>query len=604
MKKYSLISNIKYVYKESCRVNKPMKLWLFINLVASLLIPLLSTLLASIVVYILTNQYSFTSYILILIGIILLIIILEAVKTYTFERYTWENTFVRCNQFWRYLCKKAISCDYEIIEPKSGQKEVSKAFEALDSNWIGIEGTLKKTPIVVINFIGMVVYLILVAIYCPYVLIPMIFMVLIDFFLTRRGNKIIEKNREVTNASYYESYYLSKDVANPINGKDIRIYHLQDWFDRLFVSLTKKRLKYDKSYCLNTLYVSTSHSIFDFIRDGIAYIVLITMVINKEIDVSMFTFLIGIVAGFSLWTNQTSETFYKLKGDSTQVGYYRAFLDKEEKDDNLKKIDDLTSPYDIEFRNVCFTYPETDVEIIHDLSFKINGGEKIALVGNNGAGKTTIIKLLCGLYHPTSGEILINGNNIANYQKEEYIRLFSVVFQDTNPLSFTIIENVCCCPVAEADMNKFNEAINKAGLAEKINKLENKGLTYITQTFEEHGIKLSGGEEQKMMLARALYKDGKILVLDEPTSALDPLNEEKMYLTYEEYTKEKTSLFISHRLASTRFCNRIFYLENGRIVEVGTHEELLAKNGKYSEIFAIQAKNYKDSEAQGDIDEE
>lgn len=598
MKKYSLFSNIRYVYCESFRVNRPMKWWLFLNFLSSLLIPLGGTILTSLVVYILTNGLSIVSYIIVLVVVAMVLLLLEIAKIYSFNRYTWENTFVRCNQFWHRLSARSISCDYERIEPKSGQREVSKAFEALDSNWIGIEGMLKETPVLIINIIGMLVYFVLVSIYCAWVLIPMILMVIIDFLLTWRADRLIVKNRKVNNDCYYENAYLSRDIVNPINGKDIRIYRLEKWFDSLFAKLTKKRIKNEKSYHLNSLFIMGSHSILDFIRDGIAYITLITMVLNGALSPATFTFLIGIVAGFSIWVNGTSETFYRLKGDSTQVCCYRDFLDK---DDNFNhgqglNINDLEKPIKIEFRNVSFKYPETDSEIIHDLSFKINPGEKVALVGNNGAGKTTIIKLMCGLYRPTAGEILINDHSIKEFNIDDYMSLLSVVFQDSNPLMFTILENVCCEPCQKADMKRFWQAVAEAGLKDKIISLPNKELTYITQEFDQNGIRLSGGETQKLMLARALYKNAPLLILDEPTSALDPINEEKMYLTYESFSRGNTSIFISHRLASTRFCDRILYLEQGQIVEVGSHEELINQKGKYANIFDIQAKYYREGD--------
>lgn len=598
MKKYSLFNNIGYVYKESCRVNRSMKWWLFLNFLSSLLIPLGGTILTSLVVYILTNGLNLANYIIVLLVMAIVLLLVEVMKIYSFNRYTWENTFVRCNQFWHRLSARSISCDYERIEPKSGQKEVSKAFEALDSNWIGIEGMLKETPVLIVNIIGMLVYFVLVAIYCAWVLIPMVFMVIIDFLLTWRADRLIEKNRKVNNDCYYENAYLSRDIVNPINGKDIRIYRLENWFDRLFIKLTKKRVKTEKSYHLNSLFIMGSHSILDFVRDGIAYVTLIMMVINGTLSPATFTFLIGIVAGFSIWVNGTSETFYRLKGDSTQVCCYRDFLDKNDIFNHGQGLDikSIEKPIQIEFKNVSFTYPETDCEIIHNLSFIINAGEKVALVGNNGAGKTTIIKLMCGLYEPTSGEILINNHSIKEYNIDEYMSLLSVVFQDSNPLMFTILENVCCEPYQRADRPRFWQAVTEAGLKDKIESLPNKELTYITQAFDQNGIKLSGGETQKLMLARALYKNAPVLVLDEPTSALDPINEEKMYLTYESFAKGNTSIFISHRLASTRFCDRIFYLEQGEIIEVGTHEELINKKGKYASIFDVQAKYYRDGD--------
>lgn len=596
MKSHSLLSNMKYVYKEAIKKCKKMKLFLFISFITSLLVPLSATLVSTIVVYVLTNGIDIEKYILIIFLISLSTFILEALKQYSFTRYTWENTFVRCSTFWIRLSEHQITIDYPNIEPKEKQKITSKAFEALNSNWDGIELMLKQTPILYINIVGLIVYGVLIAIYSPWVLPILIIMSVVNYFLTRRANKYVEATREQMNDEWHEKYYLSKTSTNLDHGKDVRLYKLDKWFNRLFVFLTKRRAIITKRINRKYMIAGLSDSIFLFIRDAISYYTIINMVIDGDIDVATFTFLIGIVAGFTGWLNGFMNAFNQLRKANIQVNNYRDCLKMKNifnHEDGLS-IKNIKLPIEIEFKNVGFKYPDADNYTIKNLSFKINAKEKIALVGNNGAGKTTIIKLLCGLYAPTEGEILINNHNILDFNIDEYMHLLSVVFQDSEPLAFTILNNVCCSKEDEIDLDKFWKAVEDAGIKDKINSLEHKENSFITQTFDESGIKLSGGETQKLMLARALYKNAPLLILDEPTASLDPISEEKMYLTYVSFAKDNTSVFISHRLSSTKFCDRILYLEDGNIAETGTHDELIMKNGKYKEIFDIQSKYYKE----------
>ncbi len=254
----------------------------------------------------------------------------------------------------------------------------------------------------------------------------------------------------------------------------------------------------------------------------------------------------------------------------------------------------IDSSYEIEFKNVSFKYPKTDKYIYKNLSLKIKKGQRLAIVGINGAGKTTFVKLLCRLYEPTSGEILINGVNIQSFSKEEYYKILSVVFQEVKTFAFTVAENVSLENLEEVDREKVLHCIEKAGVGDKINSLE-KGIdTSLLKILDGEGIELSGGENQKLALARALYKNGKIVILDEPTSVLDAVAEYNIYKGFDELIGDKTAIYISHRLASTKFCDVIAFFENGEIVEYGTHEELLKKNGKYSDMFNIQAQYYKE----------
>lgn len=233
-------------------------------------------------------------------------------------------------------------------------------------------------------------------------------------------------------------------------------------------------------------------------------------------------------------------------------------------------------------------------DIYKNLSLKIKAGQKLAIVGVNGAGKTTFIKLLCRLYEPTEGEILLNGVNVKEFNKEEYYKLFSAVFQDIKVMAFSVAENVALKEIDNIDRDRVKDSLGRADLSEKINALEKNIDTNLLKIFDENGIELSGGQNQKLALARALYKDGDIIVLDEPTAALDAIAEYKTYLKFNELIGDKTAIYVSHRLASTRFCDVIAFFENGKIKEYGTHEELLEKNGLYKEMFQVQAQYYRE----------
>lgn len=247
--------------------------------------------------------------------------------------------------------------------------------------------------------------------------------------------------------------------------------------------------------------------------------------------------------------------------------------------------------YEIEFKNVSFKYPKTDFWALKNVSFKFKIGERLAIVGMNGSGKTTLIKLLSRLYEPTEGVITLNGIDIKKYDYDEYQSIFSVVFQDFHIFAFSISDNVSCS--LNGDKEKVVECLEQAGFGEKLKELPNGIETIITKLYDNDGIELSMGEKQKLAIARALYKDAPFVVLDEPTASLDPISEQEVYNKFNEMVKDKTAIYISHRLSSCRFCDKIAVLHEGNLVQVGNHDELVKdENSKYFELWNAQAQYY------------
>ena len=244
-----------------------------------------------------------------------------------------------------------------------------------------------------------------------------------------------------------------------------------------------------------------------------------------------------------------------------------------------------------EFHNVSFAYPETEQMILKNFSMKIESGEHLAVVGMNGSGKSTMIKLLCRLYDPTEGKITLNGIDIREFDYAEYLKLFAIVFQDFKLLAFPVGENVACSD--EYDEERVWKCLEMAGVKERVEEFPKKLKQSVYKLYEKDGIDLSGGEEQKIAIARALYKDAPFVILDEPTAALDPIAESEIYSRFNEIAVNKTTVYISHRLSSCRFCSRIVVFDNGAVIQEGTHEELLENPaGKYSELWNAQAQYY------------
>jgi ATP-binding cassette subfamily B protein len=244
---------------------------------------------------------------------------------------------------------------------------------------------------------------------------------------------------------------------------------------------------------------------------------------------------------------------------------------------------------------VCFRYPGADADTLTGINLKITSGEKLAVVGLNGAGKTTLVKLLCGFHDPTGGEVLLNGVNIKRYNRRDYYRHFSAVFQDFSLLSASVAENISQFH-DRTDLARAEACAEMSGLTEKISSMPRGFETPLTKTVYEDGVEFSGGETQRLMLARALYKEAPIMILDEPTAALDPIAESEIYRRYDRLTGGRTAVYISHRLASTRFCDRIILIEDNKITEEGSHAALLAKGGRYAGLFEIQSRYYRDED--------
>ena len=323
------------------------------------------------------------------------------------------------------------------------------------------------------------------------------------------------------------------------------------------------------------------------------YYILVTQVLKENISIGDFTLYLGLCSAFSSALSDFYDNFGRIHEASNLVDDYRTFMDfPVEEQKEYMDISTLGSDYSFEFRNVTFRYEGASEDTLKDINLSIPAGQRIAVVGKNGAGKTTLIKLLMGLYEVTSGEILVNGININHFKREDYYKLFSPVFQNVELFAFPLAENVSMKKPEQTDKKMAEECLINAGMGEKLRKLEKGCDTEVLKILYEDGIDFSGGEKQKLALARALYKDAPVVILDEPTAALDPIAESALYESFDQVISKKSAVYISHRLSSTRFCDKIVMIMEGTIKEYGIHEELMNKGGEYAKMFEVQAQYY------------
>lgn len=606
MENNNILQNAKYLYSQANSFNKNYKFKLGLSIILKLLIPIFATFIPTVVVYLIINDYELRNYALFVGFIVLGFAFISFISTYLSYALFFDKTMIRTHYFFELISSKGMDTGYENMEFEDGRKRLMKALGAIEANAVGVERFFAEFPIFITSIAGILLFSLYIVTINFTIVLVLIGMAVMNLLLNSYARKYEKRTEDELNIYRTKLKYYQGEANKLVNAKDIRIYKLEEWFYKGIKLFTKKFsslvMKQKSRYSIANL----SDSIFSIARNLIAYTILVAMVLDGKINVAEFTFMMGIVIGFAVWLNQLSGTYGHLKEACIRIDSFRDYMNMDDRI-NMGEGEDveplLNNKLSIEFRNVSFTYPKAEQPTITNLNLVIEAGEKIALVGVNGAGKTTIVKLLTGLYNPTAGEILVNGISIDKFNKYEYYNLFGVIFQDINIMPFTIAQNISGKTEEATDYEKVKNVLEKSGLSEKISSLAEKENTNLTQVIDDKGIMLSGGELQKLMLSRALYKNAPILVLDEPTAALDPLAEQELYLQYDSLTENKTSIFISHRLSSTQFCNRIIYLEDGAIQEMGNHKELIDKKGKYFKMFAIQSQYYKENEKEDQEDE-
>ena len=416
-----------------------------------------------------------------------------------------------------------------------------------------------------------------------------------DFAISSYVYKYNYRHREELAHIDRQAWYLQGLPGQLSVAKDIRLFGLASWINRLTDKAFAAKAAYAKKEHRFYLIGTFSSMAIEFLRSGAVIFILLKMCIDNGMSAAEFMLYFSAVNSFNGQFSGILNNFLDLKNKCLDFSCMLEFLNYPEPYNfgEGEKIPESYT-YEIKLENVSYTYPESDKKIIDGMDLKIKQGEKVAIVGLNGAGKTTLIKLITGLLDPDEGKILLNGKDIKTFNRNEYYKLFSAVFQHFNMYDITVAETVAQS-AKNIDASRVRSCIEKAGLTKAVSELPDGINTHLGREVYLDGVVLSGGQTQRLMLARALYKNGSVLVLDEPTAALDPLAERDMYEKYNAMAEGKTSLFISHRLASTQFCDRILYLKDGKIAEEGTHDALLKRGGEYANLFNIQARYYKEN---------
>ena len=446
-----------------------------------------------------------------------------------------------------------------------------------------------------------------------YIIAQLHWLIVVAIIIIIKFNSVLAEKREKMGYEFQpvvanfarRCQYIYSTMIGFESGKDVRMNNAADWLQGKYKAETENYIKSFSKKQNKEVKITIVDHLINAVQTIIMYGYSAYMAIMGKITVGSFSMYLGAITSFiSSFTGFVSKLI-NLKYWGYYVDDYRRFLEMSKPESTAccdKSIteEDLSGGA-IEFENVSFKYPGTEEYALKNVSLRIENGEKLSIVGYNGAGKSTFIKLLCRLYAPTTGRITFGGFDIQSIDYSVYRKMLGVVFQDFQLFAFSVKENILLD--MEPDEERLNWAVEKSGLYEKVGSLE-KGLeTSISKEFDENGIEFSGGEGQKLASARAYYRNAPIVILDEPTAALDPIAESKLYERFNSIMENKTAIYISHRLASVKFCDKVAVFEGGHIIEYGTHDALMSQNGTYFNMFTTQAKYYKEDAANEESEE-
>lgn len=612
IKHYSIVSDIVYFIRHF-KKHEP---WVLVFSVAEILlrsvIPLLGIWLPKITVDLVVQGATVSRVAVVLGSFTLLMMAVNMISTVSMAGKYHLYNMQRANQIGM-LFLKSLRIPYSYTESGEVKQLYWKAYNAFEmGDWSASSRMVTGTVGIIISALSFLLYSTVIGTLSGWLLLCLTGLAFLNYVVNMGRIRYEESLRDETAQVNKRYNCVSNSMGHVKGAKDIRIFAMHHWLIRLRDKVIGDQQEVNrKLYRKRSLYEKIGF-LLSFGRDLGAYGFLLYQALEGRVSVSEFVLYFGAITGFSGFVLAIMNSLSELRAAANSADYLRAYMNLPEEDVSKgdRHISELTMPLQIEFVNVSFSYQDAveDGEeeiseeaaegkvVFEHLDLTIHAGEKIALVGVNGAGKTTLVKLLCGMYDPDEGKILLNGIDRREFPKKELYQLFSVVFQEPLVLPFTVGENLVMDKADRVEEDRAWEALEKAGLKTVFEEKKIRLDTYMTKRLMNNGIELSGGQQQRFLLARALYKDAPVLVLDEPTAALDPIAEKEVYENYNRYSGGKTAVFISHRLASTRFSDRIVLLEDGKITEMGTHEELLDRNGKYAEMFRVQS-NYYEKEA-------
>lgn len=534
----------------------------------------------------------------------LVLMLLSGLRSYVDTNALFGRIAVRSQGIYLSISRKYAETSYPNLLNTDFLALGEKASAACAGNSESSEAIWTTLTDLMTSCIGFVVYLALLTNLNLWLAALVAATTAVSYFASKRINEwgYLHRSEELELTKKIE--YANKTATSREFAKDIRMFGLRGWLEDLWGSTMRLYSAFCAKRERKYIWANIIDIVLTFLRNGIAYAFLIGITVKNGLPASQFLLYFAALSGFAQWVVEILDKLSVMHKQSLDISTIREFLDWNEPFDlngGERIAFEPNKQYEIRLDDVSFRYPKADKDTLSHINLTVHPGEKLAIVGLNGAGKTTLVKLVCGFLDPTEGRILLNGEDIRKFNRNDYYALFSAVFQEFSVLDVTVKENVAQC-VDGIDETRVWQCIDKAGLTEKIKSLPKGIETHLGRRVFKDGVEFSGGQTQRLMLARALYKNAPILVLDEPTAALDPIAENDIYQKYNDMTHGRTSFFISHRLASTRFCDRIIFVDGGKIAEEGTHDELLKNGGGYAYLFEVQSKYYRSDNQDGTSD--
>ncbi|MCI8610502.1 MAG: ABC transporter ATP-binding protein [Dorea sp.] len=595
------LSSLWFMLRLSWRLGKSRFFWTPFTIIIQSLIPILLLTIPKFIIDELTYSQRW--------GTVLTYIFILAGITAFSALYRWGSWYLQNKSIRRIQLKNEKEYIREVLNTDYRNHENSEykdLTERVKSN-VNVINFLDTTLVEFItNLFQLIGYTYIIARLHWLIIVAIIIIIKVNSVLAEKREKMGYEFQPVVANFARRCQYIYSTMIGFESGKDVRMNNAADWLQGKYKAETENYIKSFNKKQNKEVKITIVDHLINAVQTIIMYGYSAYMAILGKITVGSFSMYLGAITSFIASFTGFISKLINLKYWGYYVDDYRHFLEMSKPDSTACYDKSITeeelSGGAIEFENVSFKYPGTENYVLKDVSLRIEHGEKLSIVGYNGAGKSTFIKLLCRLYAPTTGRITFGGFDIQTIDYSVYRKMLGVVFQDFQLFAFSVKENILLG--MEPDEERLNWAIEKSGLSEKVSSLE-KGLeTSISKEFDENGIEFSGGEGQKLASARAYYRNAPIVILDEPTAALDPIAESKLYERFNSIMENKTAIYISHRLASVKFCDKVAVFEGGHIIEYGTHDALMSQSGTYFNMFTTQAKYYKEDATNEENEEE